>query len=152
MTNKDIYRNLGGIDPELIVEASKKRRNNGYGRVVKWASLAACIAIIVTAIPVTLILNREDSKAPAVTTPVEDIVVTPGREEEENKSLNVIYCDSLMMKKEGLIQNAFNDKNVEIRDIDGNLLDAARHPKQIIVLDIDFKVNKNDMIRLVINK
>ena len=40
----------------------------------------------------------------------------------------------------------------EIRDIDGNLLDAARHPKQIIVLDIDFKVNKNDMIRLVINK
>ena len=40
----------------------------------------------------------------------------------------------------------------EIRDIDGNLLDAARHPKQIIVLDIDFKVNKNDMIRLVINR
>lgn len=40
----------------------------------------------------------------------------------------------------------------EIRDIEGNILDAARHPKQIIELDVDFEVNKNDMIRLVMNK
>jgi len=40
----------------------------------------------------------------------------------------------------------------EIRDIDGNILDAARHPKQIIELDVDFEVHRNDMIRLVINK
>lgn len=40
----------------------------------------------------------------------------------------------------------------EIRDIDNNILDAARHPKQLIKLTIDFEVSKNDMIRLVINK
>lgn len=83
----------------------------------RFVALVACIAIIVTAIPAVVILNREkDVDAPKVTTPVENIVVTPGGEEEENKSLNVIYCDSLMMKKEGLIQNAFNDKNVEIKN------------------------------------
>ena len=37
----------------------------------------------------------------------------------------------------------------EIYDIDGNVLDAARHPKQLIVLYIDFDVELNDMIRLV---
>lgn len=40
----------------------------------------------------------------------------------------------------------------EIRDIDNNILDAARHPKQLIKLSVDFEVSKNDMIRLVINK
>ena len=40
----------------------------------------------------------------------------------------------------------------EIRDIDDNILDAARHPKQLIKLTVNFKVSKNDMIRLVINK
>lgn len=41
----------------------------------------------------------------------------------------------------------------EIRDIDNNLLDAARHPKQIIKLnDIDFNVEKYCMLRLIINK
>ena len=40
----------------------------------------------------------------------------------------------------------------EIRDIDGNVLDAARHPKQLIQLDVDFEVSKNDMIRLIIKK
>ena len=50
--------------------------------------------------------------------------------------------------------NLENTKYVvkEIRDIDGNILDAARHPKQLIVLDVDFEVSKNDMIRLIINK
>ena len=40
----------------------------------------------------------------------------------------------------------------EIRNIEGNVLDAARHPKQLIELDVDFEVHKNDMIRLVIKK
>ena len=40
----------------------------------------------------------------------------------------------------------------EIRDIDDNILDAARHPKQLIKLTVNFEVSKNDMIRLVINK
>ena len=40
----------------------------------------------------------------------------------------------------------------EIKDDEGNILDAARHPKQLIVLHVDFKVNPNDMIRLILNK
>ena len=40
----------------------------------------------------------------------------------------------------------------EIRDIDNNILDAARHPKQLIKLTVNFEVSKNDMIRLIINK
>ena len=40
----------------------------------------------------------------------------------------------------------------EIKDIEGNVLDAARHPKQLIQLDVDFEVSKNDMIRLIIKK
>lgn len=37
----------------------------------------------------------------------------------------------------------------EIFDEDGNNLDAARHPEQIIKLNIDFKCSKGDMVRLV---
>ena len=40
----------------------------------------------------------------------------------------------------------------EIKDIDDNILDAARHPKQIIKLKVDFDVQANDMIRLIIEK
>lgn len=40
----------------------------------------------------------------------------------------------------------------EIRDIDDNILDAARHPKQIIKMIVDFEVEKDCMIRLVMNK
>ncbi len=37
----------------------------------------------------------------------------------------------------------------EIKDIKGNVLDAARHPKQILQIYIPFVVFANDMIRLV---
>ena len=56
MTNKNIYRSLGGLDPELIMKAApaekvqKKERNTW----VKWASLAACLCLIITASIVVL--------------------------------------------------------------------------------------------------
>jgi hypothetical protein len=37
----------------------------------------------------------------------------------------------------------------EIFDQDGNSLDAARHPEQIIKLKAKFKCSKGDMVRLV---
>ncbi len=37
----------------------------------------------------------------------------------------------------------------EIKDVDGNLLDAARHPKQHLKIFIPFKVEKYDMIRKI---
>ena len=39
-----------------------------------------------------------------------------------------------------------------ISDENGLELDAARHPKQIIQIKIPFKVEKNDMLRLVKKK
>ena len=36
----------------------------------------------------------------------------------------------------------------EIRDIDNNILDAARHPQQIVKIDIDNIVYKDDIIRI----
>ena len=51
MTNKNIYMNLGGLDPELIRKAApaekvQKKEKNTW---VKWASLAACLCLIITA-------------------------------------------------------------------------------------------------------
>ena len=51
MTNKNIYRSLGGLDPELIMKAApaekvQKKKRNGW---VKWASMAACFALLVSA-------------------------------------------------------------------------------------------------------
>ena len=40
----------------------------------------------------------------------------------------------------------------EIRDENGDLLDAARHPKQIIKTVIPFKVQKYDMIRKIMSE
>ena len=50
MTNKDIYREIGDIDANLIVNAapdcSRKRIKKAW---VKWVSIAACLCLIVTA-------------------------------------------------------------------------------------------------------
>jgi putative protease len=37
----------------------------------------------------------------------------------------------------------------EIRDVDGNILDAARHPKQVLKVFVPVKVSKYDMIRKI---
>ena len=49
MTNKNIYMSLGGLDPELIMKAApaekvQKKKKNGW---MKWASLAACLCLVV---------------------------------------------------------------------------------------------------------
>lgn len=60
MTNKNIYRSLGGLDPELIEKAAPAehpQRKKG-GAWLKWAPVAACLAIIVgTAIAVPMLRN-----------------------------------------------------------------------------------------------
>ena len=55
MTNKNIYRSLGGLDPELIMKAApaekvQKKKKNTW---VKWASLAAaCFVLLICAMPI----------------------------------------------------------------------------------------------------
>ena len=51
MTNKNIYMNLGGLDPELIMKAApaekvQKKKSRTWE---KWASLAACLCLVITA-------------------------------------------------------------------------------------------------------
>ena len=52
MTNKNIYRSLGGLDPELIMKAApaekvQKKKKNSW---VKWASLAACFCLVIVGV------------------------------------------------------------------------------------------------------
>ena len=52
MTNKNIYRSLGGLDPELILKAApaekvQKKKKNSW---VKWASLAACFCLVIVGV------------------------------------------------------------------------------------------------------
>ena len=51
MTNKEFYREFGNIDPKMIEAAApaekvQKKKKNGW---VKWASMAACFALLVSA-------------------------------------------------------------------------------------------------------
>ena len=68
MTNKNIYRSLGGLDPELVMKAApsdkvQKKKKNTW---VKWASLAAaCFALVICAVPImNLIFGDSHSDAP----------------------------------------------------------------------------------------
>lgn len=44
MTEKDILRAMGGIDPDLILDAEKPRKNSNW---LKWASIAAGFCLII---------------------------------------------------------------------------------------------------------
>ncbi len=64
MTNIDLLQAMGRIDPKLIADAApdvprKKGRNRTW---IKWASIAACFALIVGAVmSVPMLLPREDT-------------------------------------------------------------------------------------------
>lgn len=106
---------MASVSEQFVEEAASFSPIKAFN--TRFVALAACIAIIVTAIPAVVILNREkDVDAPKVTTPVEDIVVTPGGEETDKKNTNVIYCESDYVN-EDLIKFAFQNEKVEIKNI-----------------------------------
>ena len=45
-------------------------------------------------------------------------------------------------------KGSFNIKVAYIKDEDGNMIDSARHPKEILKIPSDIKANKNDLIRI----
>ena len=66
MTNKNIYRSLGGLDPELIAKAAPVEKVQKKNTWVKWASMAACLAVLlggITMLPSLL----EDGVTPEIT-------------------------------------------------------------------------------------
>ena len=66
MTNKNIYRNLGNLDPALIAKAAPAEKviapkKNTW---VRWASLAACLFLIVGAVIVVPMVWGNKSNVP----------------------------------------------------------------------------------------
>ena len=53
MTNTNLLQAMGRIDPKLIADAAPdvQQKKNANKTWVKWASLAACLAIVICAIP-----------------------------------------------------------------------------------------------------
>ena len=88
--------------------ATYKRKKVSGIRVI---AIAACLAILVTSIPMALIMNRKDSiKAPAETQSSnggDDVVI------DDTSAVKVIYCSSSI--KEELIDK-YKGQDVEIRD------------------------------------
>lgn len=115
MKNSDLSNAIGNVNLKYIEEMenyTSKRMT-----LTKIISLAACIAILVTAIPAALILNREDGKtdAPVVTTPFN------GENNDSDSPINtdamkVIYCDADMLAVEDEIRkNVLNEKTVDLK-------------------------------------
>ncbi len=117
MTSKDIYRELGGLDLDLIAKAApdvvqKKPANKTW---VKWASLAACLCVIITA--VLVIYN-----------PSPDVIIPPNFERVELPEGPYVITTSdwqLYSNAKDLINNADLVFIGKITDIDFQVLDSS---------------------------
>ena len=64
MTNKDLYREFGNIDPAMVEAAapSQKLKNKKRNTWTKWISIAACFCLIITATIIVIpYMNSNDS-------------------------------------------------------------------------------------------
>lgn len=117
MRKEDLSKAIGGIDPKLVESSMAYRPATSKHRLIKIVALAACLAVIVTAIPLALILNREseDANAPVITTPSNNVIKEP--DNGENKLFqNVIYCEADLAVNDELIKNAFHNQEVVIKN------------------------------------
>ena len=72
MTNKNIYKSLGSLDPELIMKAAPDNKVQKKSNImVRWIAVAACIALIIGAVIALPMLTRNPSDKPmeVTTTP-----------------------------------------------------------------------------------
>lgn len=116
MRRKDISFEFTNINSKLIEEAAEYRYSNK--KLIRVLALAACIAVLVTVIPLSLIMNREDQFETPETT------LTPGKDSTTDtvivdpKPLKVIYCDANTVSPQYLQTNLFKDKNVKVESFD----------------------------------
>ena len=101
MKIEDISKIMENMDERHIRETvNYKPKSRNITRII---ALAACIAIIVTAIPAALVLNREDveTDAPVETTPIVIETTEPdkGKDNTNTDALKVIYCSADMLKE-----------------------------------------------------
>ena len=116
MRRKDISFEFTNINSKLIEEAAEYRSSNK--KLVRVLALAACIAVLVTAIPLSLIMNRDDQ----VETP--ETTLIPGKDSTTDTvivdphPLKVIYCDASSVSPKYLETNLFKDKNIKVESFD----------------------------------
>lgn len=63
MTNKELYRELGKIDPQMIEAAAPAervqcRKKNGW---IKWTSVAACFSLVLAAV-ICVFMTKQDGR------------------------------------------------------------------------------------------
>lgn len=63
MTNKEFFRELGNIDPQMIEAAApakkvQKKKRDGW---VKWASMAACFSLVLATV-ILIFIAKQDGK------------------------------------------------------------------------------------------
>jgi hypothetical protein len=113
MRRKDISYEFTNVNSKLIEEAAEYRPANK--NLIRTLALAACLAILVTAIPLTLVMNRENKvqtpdflqTQPSENNGGDDVVI------DDTSAFKVIYCSSSI--KEELIDK-YKGQDVEIRD------------------------------------
>ena len=114
MRRKDISFEFTNINSKLIEEAAEYRYSNK--KLIRVLALAACIAVLVTAIPLSLIMNRGDQ----VQTP--ETTLTPGKDSTTDtvivdpQPLKVIYCGASSVSPQYLQTTVFKDKNIKVED------------------------------------
>ena len=75
-----------------------------------------------------------------------------------NKDTKIATIEQRNYFKKGDIVEFFGPDKIntyqvnEIYDEDNNLIEIVRHPKQIVYLKIDFELNKNDLMRIKVDK
>ena len=126
MRKEDLSKAIGGIDPKLVESSMAYRPAMSKHRLIKIVALAACLAVIVTAIPLSLIMNREDQVEASETTVASDTTLLPSKDSTTSgnsdtvivdpQPLKVIYCDASSVSPEYLETTVFKDKNIKVED------------------------------------
>ena len=126
MRRKDISLEFTNVNSKLIEEAAEYRSSGK--KLVRVLALAACIAVIVTAIPLSLIMNREDQAETPETTVASDTTLLPGKDNTTSSNtdtvivdptpLKVIYCDADSVSSQYLETTVFKDKNIKVESFD----------------------------------
>ena len=109
MKKIDITSQISGIDPKYLDEALTYRAPR-FNKI-KIIALAACLAIIVTSIPLSFILNRDDNSAKVQDQNeiTDDIINIPGGDDNVLQSY-----ENIQLKDGTLVLNAIKLSNGKI--------------------------------------
>ena len=112
MRRKEILYEFTNVNSKLIEEAAEYRPANK--NLVRALAIAACLAMLVTSIPLALIMNQKDK----VQTPNTTLIPGENNVTVDPQPLKVIYCDANSISPEYLQTNVFKDKNIKVENFE----------------------------------